>query len=219
MVKVDENTLQYVLYGLIIAGLLIVGYAFFFNGGPQGQATPSPTPAEAKAKVGITLITVEGCRQCVNLTGIVDGIKLQPDLEVTSYKTLAVAEAGSLISKYNITKVPTVIVTGETEKLPQLREIWKRIGEIKPDGALVLTKVRPLYLDLVKKDFVGKLSVTRLVNLSCADCSKAFAIQDAIQAQNGISFTEETEREFNTTQGQALVGKSAGKPGSTTSTG
>lgn len=201
--------LQYALYALIVVGLVIVGYALFFDhgGSQQPQATPSSIAEAAKAKIGITLITVQGCRQCVNLTGIIDGIKSQPDLEVIEQKTVKMSEAGDLIAKYGITKLPTVLVTGETFKLPQLLEIWKKIGDQKPDGTLVLTKVRPLYLDLQKKDYVGKLGIVRLVNSSCVRCGKAFTIQDAIQLNTGISFTDELERDFNTTQGQEYIAK------------
>lgn len=206
----NEKNLQYLLYGLIVLGVLIAGYALFSStqqGGPSPTAQGSGSPAPETAKLTITSIIVPDCRICTNLTALIDGIKLEQNVEITSFKTLRASEAQDLIAKYNITKIPTVLVSGETFKAPQLVEAWKAIGEQKQDGTLVLTKVRPLYLDLQSKKYVGQLKIMRLVNSSCDYCSKAFVIQDAIQTQNGIGFTEEQERDFNSTQGRELVAK------------
>ncbi len=179
----NEKNLQYLLYGLIGLGVLIAGYALFSttqHGGPSPTAQGSASPSPETAKLTITSIIVPDCRICTNLTALIDGIKLEPNVEITSFKTLRASEAQDLIAKYNITKIPTILISGETLKAPQLVEAWKAIGEQKQDGTLVLTKVRPLYLDLLTKKYVGQLKITRLINETCDVCSKAYVIQDAI---------------------------------------
>lgn len=212
MKKVSEKHLQYALYALIAVGVLGIGYLVFASGFQVNLgATPTPTiePVE-KAKIVLTIITVPGCRYCTDLKDLITRIKTSNDVTIVSEKSISYqdAEAQSLIGKYNITKVPTVILSGETSKVSDLRRIWPQIGEEKEDGTLILTKMRPMYYDVKKGDFVGKLKLLKIVNSSCGElCTKASGIQNVLETATGIRFIEEQTREYNSTEGKAAIEK------------
>jgi len=212
LTKISEKQLQYALYALIAIGVLITGYALLSNNFQIGTAaggTPTPSaPVVQKAKLVLTLITVPECRYCTDLKDLIARIKSAGDVQIISEKTVSYRDAADLLSKYQITKVPTILLSGETDKVTDLKNLWLQIGEEKPDGTLVLTKFRPMYFDIDKGDFVGKLKVTRIINSTCGElCTKAFVIQNNFEITTGIRFVEEQEREFNTTQGRELVQK------------
>src|SRR3989338_1925796 len=208
--KVSEKKLQYALYALIAIGVLLTGYALFSSNFKIGgtEATPSPTPQVDKAKLVLTIISVPECRYCTDLKDLVTRIKSSGDTQIISEKTVSYKDASALIAKYGITKVPTIILSGETNKVSGLKSMWSQIGEEKEDGTLVLTKIRPMYYDLAKGDFVGKLKITRIVNLTCGEsCTKASTIQGNFETNTGIRFVEEQERAVNTTQAKELAEK------------
>ncbi len=221
--KVSEKKLQYALYALIAIGVLLTGYALLSSGNPPmliqmtqiinfnaggAQATPSPTPQVDKAKLVLTIITVPECRYCVDLKDLITRIKSAGDAQIISEKTVSYKDATALMAKYGITKVPTVLLSGETAKVSGLKNMWSQIGEEQDDGTLVLTKMRPMYYDTAKGDFVGKLKVIRLVNSTCGEaCTKASVIQGNFETNTGIRFVEEQEREANSTQAKELAVK------------
>jgi len=167
---VSEKNLQYALYALIGIGVIATLYLVFANnfqiGTPQATPTPSAAPVE-KAKLVLTIINVPDCRYCVDLTDLVNKIKGASDVQVIAEKTVSYKDAQDLIFKYQIKKLPTIILSGETNKVSALLTMWQQIGVQKPDGTLILTQLKPMYYDVDKGDFVGKLKMTRLTNSSC----------------------------------------------------
>ena len=75
------------------------------------------TELERPAEIQIITITDTNCADCFITSTIVDAIK-NANVEVTSEEEIEYTEdtAKTLIEKYNIEKIPTVIVTGEINK-------------------------------------------------------------------------------------------------------
>jgi len=69
------------------------------------------------------------------------------------------AEGKNLLAKYNITKVPTIIVTGDAEAYPSLTAVWPEVGTVEKDGAYVFRNLDALqglsYKDLTTGKVVG----------------------------------------------------------------
>jgi len=214
VVKSGEKTLQYALYGLISLGILFTLYAvvstnvlsgLFQNAGSTPTPVPSASVSADQPKIGIVLIKPPSCRPCVDLKSFADSMKNAGDVQILSQETIAFENASDLIAKYGIKKLPTVIITGDTSKIPGLLGQWTQIGEVKSDGALVLTKIPPVYYDLDQKKFIGLLKIVRLVNSTCFGCTKASVLQGDLEASAGLKFSEESEVEINTTQGKTLI--------------
>ena len=213
MAKLTEKHLQYALYALIGVGVLFVLYAVFsMNALPNlfSGATPSPSATvfpsvAAKAKIEVTLIDYPGCRPCVDLRSFIQRIANASDVTVVKSETIAFQNASALIAKYGIKKVPTVIISGETSKVAQLKSQWPQVGEVKPDGTLVLTKLVPVYYDIEKQKFVGLLKAARILNSSCTECTKVADFQLNLEKSMALKFSQEEELEFNSTRGKELV--------------
>ena len=204
MAKISEKHLQYALYALIAVGVLATAYIVLSSGRVGSlTATPSPTIAPNTPKIEVIALTFKDCRQCFDVQPMADGIvKSLVGAEVEN-KTLDYRNASDLIAKYGVKKVPAVIVTGEIGKVPSLKQALAPLAVENPDGSLVLS--RPLYFDLEKQKFVGLLKITRIVNSTCFECTKAFDFQKNIEQGVGITFSDETELELNDSRAISLI--------------
>ncbi len=113
---------------------------------------------KARGLVAMTVIKDEGCTQCYNATqnklileqfGIV--------FEKVKELDYNLAEAQGLIAKHKITKIPTIVLTGDTDIYPSLAQVWKDVGSVESDGSYVFRKVEVFgqpYRDLEKKEIV-----------------------------------------------------------------
>lgn len=95
--------------------------------------------------VDVTYITDKSCADCypVNLhkqilTGM--GVKLRTE------KTTDVSDAAgkALTSKYKISAVPTVVLSGDIAKYTGLTQVWNQVGTIEMDGSYVFRQLDKL---------------------------------------------------------------------------
>jgi hypothetical protein len=95
-----------------------------------------------KGLVTLTTITDKSCTECYNAS-INKLILQQMGVQLEKEKTLDVLmpEAQGLITKYKITKVPTIVVTGDVSSYASLVKAWKDVGSVESNGAYVLRKV------------------------------------------------------------------------------
>ncbi|MFH1056434.1 MAG: hypothetical protein V1717_01400 [Candidatus Micrarchaeota archaeon] len=203
-----EKQLQLVLYGLIGVGILAIIYlALATNALSNLQPKPSPTAPVEKPEIGVILINPPPCRPCIKLDDFAKNIKNYSGILLVQDETVEFQNASELIAKYGIKKLPTVLISGELDKLPALKTQLEALGETKEDGTIVITGIKPVYYDLEQKKFVGLLKATRIVNSTCIDCTKAFVFQGNLEESTGIRFSEESEFELNDTRAEALVEK------------
>ena len=68
------------------------------------------------------------------------------------------AEGRSLISKYSITKVPTILVSPEVDQYANLKSVWKSVGTVDKDGRYIFTEMSQLggviYKDLTSDQII-----------------------------------------------------------------
>ena len=97
------------------------------------------TTNEIKGIVDVIYITDKSCSECYNATvhkQILDNFGVYIDKE----ETKDIADSTSLISKYDIDKVPTIILSKEASAYPRLTAVWKDIGTVEEDGTYVFRK-------------------------------------------------------------------------------
>jgi cold shock CspA family protein len=63
--------------------------------------------------------------------------RFQVYLESTKTVDASSNEGKSLISKYNITAVPTILITGDVSVYDPLAAIWPSVGSVEEDGVYV----------------------------------------------------------------------------------
>ncbi|MBR9699347.1 hypothetical protein GOV09_02735 [Candidatus Woesearchaeota archaeon] len=93
--------------------------------------------------VSLTILSDIECDQCFDA-----GLFNKPILErlgvvLGEEQTIDISssEGKSLISAYNIEKVPTIILTGDVNEYPVLMNAWKEVGTEESDGTFVFRNV------------------------------------------------------------------------------
>jgi len=97
------------------------------------------TTNEIKGIVDVIYITDKSCSECYNSTvhkQILDNFGVYVNKE----ETRDVQDSTSLISKYNIDKVPTIILSKEASAYPRLTAVWKDVGTVEEDGTYIFRK-------------------------------------------------------------------------------
>ncbi|HIH14760.1 MAG: hypothetical protein QT08_C0009G0006 [archaeon GW2011_AR17] len=158
--------ITWILTGLI-AVLLIVNVYITLS--MSGIAEDLASDAKEKARAGeIQIITLAdtSCTDCFDIMTAVDSVKTA-NVEVTSEQIIEYTDgtAQELIEKYNIEKIPTIIVTGEINKegseIPGLEE---------ESDALIFTNQDPVYFDISANEYKGRIQVKLITNSDCEDC-------------------------------------------------
>ena len=156
----------FVLLLVMLATLLVSGTTFGFV---QRQAVAA-AQASRPAELSLTLIQDSNCQDCSDLTPLIAAIQ-QQNPKIISQKNLAAGdpEAQQLISQYQIQQLPTLLVSGELDKNPELAKLWPSLGEIVA-GVFVLKPSWPPYFDLASGQIRGQMEITLLMDRNCPGC-------------------------------------------------
>ncbi len=93
--------------------------------------------------VKLTSITDNTCKECYNVTAH-EAVLDRFGVNIKDKETLDITQAKSLIDKYKIEKVPTIILTGDIEPYASLIQVWKQVGTVETDGAYVFRSVEQM---------------------------------------------------------------------------
>lgn len=198
--------------GIIIALILLLAtiavanlvIASTTNGGIQNKIKA----AEEKnrpAKIQLTMITDENCRQCVDLAPYVDQIT-QSGVNITNNKAIKnKQEAQELIKKYEVQKLPALIVEGEINKDSNFKNALSKWGQEK-NGSMVLENFTPAYLDLASGEIKGVVEVIFLADESCDECYNLDVHKPILKNLGMANFSTNTY-DVNSEQGQELIKK------------
>lgn len=205
-----------VLKGVILGGgaallilAIIAGGIFFLlkkdNQPEAGQPAADQTDVP-QAALRITVVTKKDCPDCWDVNLFLDALR-QNNIKEEGLETIYVDDGAtqSIIDKYKITKVPTVLIAGELDKNPTLASAWPVLGEVI-DGVFVFRDILPPYLDLATGEVRGKFTLTYLIDQSCQEC---YDYQDHLLALNnlGMNPTDVKTVDISSDEGKALVEK------------
>lgn len=175
------------IYPLVIILGLVLIINLFLTFGLKGVADKKIIEYEElmrPAEIQLAIIKDSACKDCFELSSITDAIK-KNNVEITDTANLNIdsAKAKNLIDKYDIQKVPTVVVFGEIEKSGNM-------GLDKVNDALIFTKVEAPYTDAVSNKIMGRVSVTIINDKSCEECAdlSSFILQ---LKQSGVAIVDE----------------------------
>ncbi len=98
---------------------------------------------KVRGLVTLTVIKDKTCKECYDAKAINKPILTRLGLAFGEEKDLdaSQAEAQGYIAKYKITKIPTIILSGDTAIYPSLADVWKEVGSIESDKSYVFRKV------------------------------------------------------------------------------
>ena len=104
-----------------------------------------------RGQFSTTYLTDESCEDCYDVN--VHMVALNNlGLTVGESSTFDVSsdQGKELLDKYSITKVPTIILSGDLSEYQGLQQVWPLVGEVTSDGSYVFTKMEEMgtYRDL-----------------------------------------------------------------------
>jgi hypothetical protein len=110
-----------------------------------------------RGEFDLTYLTDQSCEDCydVNLhdTALIN-LGLNP--KSSTVADIDSDEGQALVDRYSITKVPTIVMTGDLSEYQGLQQIWSIVGEISDEGAYVFTGLEEMgtYKDLESGEVV-----------------------------------------------------------------
>lgn len=171
---------------------------------------PFVETASGKIRGVVSLIELDkkNCIKCQNLTQMIvalsnAGIKIgeQKEIDIDS-------NAGKeLIRKYNITKVPTVIMSPDAGIYATIQKNWDQIGSIEDDGYYVMRELIPPYYSIEERKVRGLVSLTVLEDKTCKECYNATAFHKQILNRMNVAIVSERIVDAATSEGRNLIGK------------
>src|SRR3989344_2332293 len=187
---------------LAVLGIILLANIFFTLSVSKSLKKNIETANEAArpGEIEITLIENSACLDCSDISEVVDYVKSVKS-NVTKETTLefSSSEAKQLISKYQIKKIPAILVTGELSK------IAIEGFEAKND-ALVFADTPAPYIDAATGKVKGKVSLTLLKDASCEKCNDLKLLISQMKL-SGIVVSEEKNATLGSAEGQQLASK------------
>jgi len=110
--------------------------------------------------VEVTYLTDKSCAECYDVVRAQRSILQQFGLAIGKENVLDRADkvGRSLIDRYSIVGLPTIVLSEEAQSYDILTEAWKQVGTVEEDGVYVFRKVEALgqpYRDLTSEEVVN----------------------------------------------------------------
>jgi len=140
------------------------------------------------AEIQLTIIENTECADCFDISQIVNSIK-NNKVDITNEESLDLnsEKAKDLINKYNIKRVPTVLVFGEIDKSGNLG-----LNDDDED-ILIFTEVEAPYIDTDSNEIVGRVSLTYINDATCRNCTDLSFFTQQLK-QLGVAIEDEKEK-------------------------
>lgn len=196
MEKIYVNLIFALVFGCLIG---IIGYYVFIDqkikeDKPKTNMTIIKTDNQTQIIKFAQIITIKpDCTECISSEGVVGSIKKAFDQINIKYNESILSanseKAITLINKYDIKFLPTVVVIPNNELNSQFTDAWKTAGSIEKDNSLILRNIFPPYYDVNSKSIKGLVSATAISASNCNECMNASDYFDSLElAQFGVIF-------------------------------
>lgn len=161
------------------------------------------------AKLQVIKLSDSSCPKCFNTDSVVQGLK-RANVNVASERAIEFSsdEARQLIERYQIEKLPTVIVLGDVNS-SSVVNLWNQNWQVEMENG---TQVSAVYLpalpyrDLAEGRVKGLVNITRLLDTSCAQCSSVEPIINSFR-QAGAVIAGDVNIEYNSPRGAELISR------------
>ncbi len=197
MKKLEKANYEPVIHILTIAIVVLFILNLFFVSSLTSTLKDKITEAEELARPAVLeLITITApCDKCFDISKVVDSIK-SGNVNVTNEQTMSKDQAKDLILKYNIQRLPTIIVKGELNKT-NLNSTLTSV-----DDALVFTKQTPPYYDVASNSVKGLVVATIIEADNCTNCTQVTPLLNELRS-GGVVF--DSVISLTETEGAGLI--------------
>ncbi len=189
--------------GAAVAALVLLVFSLYSLLSAPGEKNEDSD--EGLPRIRIVQIKNLSCSECNDLGALIVSLTRSPsrvENEVVEHNS---SKGAGLVAKYGITKLPSMVVTGDVGGVVSLISAWNTLGTREADGALVLRNPPPPFFDLSQGRIVGLIELIQLIDSSCVQCSYVLSKRDF--EANGVVMGKAREVEFNSREGIELVVK------------
>ncbi len=208
-ISINLDTLFLFLFlALVLAQIFNLLTVFGITNRIKGE-TDKQKELARPADLKLMKIIDSSCKSCFEINDIIEEIK-QKNVKLLDEKTVEFnsQEGRGFISKYNIQKIPALIITGEVNKSVDLEEYFKENGKIVGNDTKIIlfTNIRPPYFDLTRNKVAGLVSIISIVDTDCKECSSLNNVLVAFKASN-VEVSDTKTVEYNSDEGRELIRK------------
>lgn len=186
--KFDINTL------LIIALVAVSALGLYFTLSTPTPKAPEIPPAK---QVSVTLLGMD-CDGCFDVSVALQFLQEQQGINVTETKELTIEDSLDLAAEHNISRLPAVLITGETQNVTIQ-------GFAVGAEALVFDGAPPPYYSVEDKKIKGKVDLI-LLDAGCEKCFNVSLVADQLQ-QIGLVYDDRKTVKADSAKGQELIEK------------
>ena len=195
------------IIGLVVALIIVVIILLLVFGGKMFAGDKNATGANKKLDINITVLTKKDCPECWDVNLFIDALK-QKNIKNPKPKIVYIdsSKGKKLIDQYKITKVPTVLLSGDLTSDQDLKAGLGVLGDII-NKVFVLRQVIPPYIDVKTGEEKGRLSIIYLTDSSCKDCYDVTLNADILKNKFVIAPKDSKTIDVNSPEGKQLVAK------------
>ena len=173
---------------------------------PQPTATPILLP-----NVKITELVDPSCETCFNISRVSQNFIANSQALGLNFTAQAIDASSNegleLISRYNITKVPTMLLSKEAGLSPAFMLAWEGSGTVEADGTLVLKEAYPPYIDLESGAIAGNVTLVNLLYEPCGACYDVALVETGLRERYGVSVFQVVDYSYDSIEWKEIVEK------------
>jgi hypothetical protein len=208
--KLDKDTKIIIAVGTILVLFAVYnvvqlsGFNSILNEQAEEQAIASQLP-----KLSLISLTAQECSSCSPIGPFINQIN-SLGINITESKIIDFSdeESKDLISKFNVEKLPALILTGELDKSSSLSRKLTELGSRttnQNEDYFIIESGQP-YLETKTGDVRGLLTLTLLTKNDCAECSSIEPLVAQIK-QSNVRVKEERTIDADSKEGKAIIKK------------
>ncbi len=164
---------------------------------PEALA-PVPLPI-----IQVVKLTSAQCADCWNPDGIANALLASANASIQAVGA-ETPQGRALAQKYALTRVPTVVVSGEVGDV-RLAQVFAK-GWRQSGGAQVFMAQQPVFFNPLTSEFTGRVTLTRVVDETCKLCADLSPVAGQLR-KGGVSITAEVTMNASSPEGAELVKK------------
>lgn len=166
----------------------------------------SAKTGSVKGLVKVTTIVEPTCKDCPDISLLVDGLE-RAGVAFSSEQKLEASDAKDLVAKYNITVLPALVLSNEISEYELAKSWVPQLGHIADDGSYLLDLQSPPYYDLSKKKLVGAVEMVGITDATCSVCYNLTEVHVPILQRFGVLLSSQRIIDVSSAEAKQLLGK------------
>ncbi|MBI4135663.1 hypothetical protein HY477_02930 [Candidatus Uhrbacteria bacterium] len=171
-IAISKRVFVRVLIGLAVLAVIGINGVLYYRMKVKPGASSAASGKAESVAIELTLVTAKNCAECFDLNQMIQPLKGNAEFSISKEETVDYdsREGKKLVKKYELDKIPAILVRGDVESVFDLASFLQNLGKQAEDGTLIVSNIPPPYLELGSGEVKGKFKATYLTYKDCAEC-------------------------------------------------